>query len=406
MTDGDKFGTRNNHFVPQFIQKWFGNNINVFNIPCQQYYPDRNPRSVFAEMGIYPDELETKFNEKMESHISGFLAQKILSREDKIEMSLRNLLNLKRFFILAMMRVPEGMEMANGIKVAYPIQRRLFDPQSRYASEMDSEESSADYWLRTLNVLLDVKELTSENVYNHPDSTYLAYYWTTIFLSGCFAFWDAPPGYEFVLTDAGMVSEVETRSGLEWEQRKFLTLRAWHSFYRDSMGDGPMKETKLRSINQMAFWQAGFHENFYMFPVSSKGMIVLYNPFFKEYRAISHSIPVPPLCYFTGLTDIGVYAENKSNRIIGDEKPRLPTDKYTYHPVVLTPEEIRYCNGLLMDRTRKWLGFGSMGGVYESILEYGKDHRPRVDYTGLYEIARQYKTEHESDKSDELKQND
>ncbi len=131
-----------------------------------------------------------------------------------------------------------------------------------------------------------------------------------------------------------------------------------------------------------------------MFPLSAKRMIVLVNPFFKEYQASYELLKdyLPPLDYFTNMDDIRLFVSNQSEKMIADDEPRSLKDKYVYHPIELKPEEIEYCNCLLLDRIHTWIGFGSMEGVYLSILEYEKEPYPRNDYAALYKLAHDYAT--------------
>ena len=70
-------------------------------------------------------------------------------------------------------------------------------------------ETSYQYWMRTLNVILDT-DGTPEEILKHPNKTYPAHRWATIIANGYLAFWDADSkNDEFVITDIGMTSENE-----------------------------------------------------------------------------------------------------------------------------------------------------------------------------------------------------
>ena len=77
------------------------------------------------------------------------------------------------------------------------------------SSKQIDNETSFDYWMRTLNVILDT-DGTPQQILNHPNKTYPAYRWACIVNSGYLAFWDATNDRdEFVITDIGMTSENE-----------------------------------------------------------------------------------------------------------------------------------------------------------------------------------------------------
>ena len=54
--------TRNNHYVPQFILRRYGNKINKYNIVNGNYVCNGSLKNSFSKKYIYPDELENKLN--------------------------------------------------------------------------------------------------------------------------------------------------------------------------------------------------------------------------------------------------------------------------------------------------------------------------------------------------------
>ncbi len=245
MADNEQLGTKNSHFVPQFIQRWYGNNISVFNVKTQEYFPDRNPKSVFSEIGLYPDDLETKFNEKMECDASTRLAKKVLAAKRTVNLTRKDVQLIKRFLLMGMIRTADCIELGAKIKETYPLHQQFLDPEKRYAPEMESKETDVEYWIRTLECILDLEEdFNQATVYKHPKSTFFAYYWTRIVTSGYIAIWDAPEGHEFVITDIGMTSEVEKRDNPQGiiEGRKTSLLMALYKVYEKATTDPQTKD--------------------------------------------------------------------------------------------------------------------------------------------------------------------
>lgn len=395
MKDNGKHGTKNNHFVPQFILKRFGNRINVFNVRTQDYCPNRNPKSIFREIGLYPDELENKFNEKMERDASLILTEKIITAEKSITLTRKEVQLIKRFFLMGILRTRDSIKLGALIKEQYPKHQKILDPKGRYSHETTSNETYEEYWTKTLESILNQQEdYSPKTIYDDPNSTFFAFYWTVLVTSGYIAIWDAPKGYEFVITDIGMTSEIEKRNNPynALENRKTNLLLSLKQFYKEYMNESEDKELRLKTLNQIIMWQYLFHETFYMFPLSAKRMIVLVNPFFKQYvESYNHlNIMMPPLNYFTNINDIRLFSPNQSEKTLTDYGPRSLDDKYTYYPIKLKTKDVEYCNCLLMDRIHTWLGFGSMNGIYKSILAYEKYPCPLNNYSKLFTIAHDY----------------
>jgi hypothetical protein len=250
-------------------------------------------------------------------------------------------------------------------------------------------ETSFEYWLRTLNVILDT-DGTPGQVMNHPDKTYPAYRWACIVNSAYLAFWDAPNDRdEFVITDIGMTSENEKGwDGIRVHNRKKL------DFIQNlikSTEDNNEREQLLGLLYNVT----SFSENFQMFPISSKRMIVLISPFFKfRYFMKSLGVTVPELSDLTVIPNEKLFEPNRNHYVL----PPIPgkgyqyheDDRYIYDIKVLNTNEIRYCNALFMDRIDTYLGFSSLNHALGGIIMYKKlndpPYVPRVNYTNLYKI--------------------
>ena len=159
----------------------------------------------------------------------------------------------------------------------------------------------------------------------------------------------------------------------------------------ESTNDKSERESLSKLLNTVK----SFSENFQMFPISSKRMIVLISPFFKfRYFMKSSGVPVPDLCDLTVIPNEKLFEPNRNHYVL----PQMPNrgyqhheeDKYIYDVKVLTTDEIRYCNALFMDRIDTHLGFSSLDHAVGSIVKYKKlndpPYVPRVDYTKLYQI--------------------
>ena len=139
-----------------------------------------------------------------------------------------------------------------------------------------------------------------------------------------------------------------------------------------------------------------FHENFQMFPMSAKRMIVLIAPFYKFRQVFKNICEMPDLEKLTCLTNENLYSPNRNFYVLpqdGLSQNYHDDDKYIYDIKKLSREETRYCNSLFMDRINTYLGFSSLPKAVGSIIKYKKlndpPYVPRNDYTNLYKIIQE-----------------
>lgn len=161
--------------------------------------------------------------------------------------------------------------------------------------------------------------------------------------------------------------------------------------------DSARSEFEKNNIMEINNSMSNFTENFMMFPISSKRMIVLICPFYKyRWNWKSLGVNVPELDTLTVIPNESLFEPN-SNKYVLPQTPDKPynyhdDDRYIYKIKQLTSDEIQYCNALFMDRIDTYLGFPSLDSAVGSIMKYKKlnefPYVPRVDYTQLYEIIR------------------
>ena len=258
-------------------------------------------------------------------------------------------------------------------------------------------ETPFEHWMRTLNVILDTNG-TPEEIYNHPNRTYEAFFWAEIIKGSQIAFWDSEYVHdEFVITDMGMTSENEKG----WDQITAMNIRKIS--FMESVIESAIEKGKTERngnlflhIFNAQYWMDHFTENFMMFPISPKRMIVHLNPFFKfraEYKNI-YKRPVPDLDEITEIPNEELFSPNKVKYI---NQPNSlgqpifhPDDRYIYDIKKLTSKETIYCNELFLDRIHQWVGFSSLDKALKSIFAYKRRNSlpgyPRVDYKKLYKI--------------------
>lgn len=374
----------NNHYVPRLILRKFGDKLSLYNVKTGELKENIPPEHAYAIQGFYDNETEKKLNLKIESQFGGLLANLILKRENEISLSRANVLLIKKFLLVSMIRSVQAEHWVQRERMFYKL-----CPPAPFEEKQIEGESPNEYWLRTINVILDT-DGTPQQVLNHPDKTYPAYRWACIVNSAYLAFWDAPSNRdEFVITDIGMTSENEKGwDGDRVHNRKKLE-------YIAELLKLTEDESKRENLSNLLYAVTNFSENFQMFPISSKRMIVLISPFFKfRYFMKSSGVPVPNLSDLTVIPNEKLFEPNRNHYVL----PQMPNkgyqyhedDKYIYDVKVLTTDEIRYCNALFMDRIDTHLGFSSLNHAVGSIVKYKKlndpPYVPRVDYTKLYQI--------------------
>ena len=374
----------NNHYIPRLILRKFGDKLSLYNVKTGELKENIPPEHAYAIQGFYDNETEKKLNLKIESQFGGLLSNLILKRENEISLSRANLLLIKKFLLVSMIRSVQAEHWVQRERIFYKL-----CPPAPFEEKQIEGESPNEYWLRTINVILDT-DGTPQQVLNHPDKTYPAYRWACIVNSAYLSFWDAPSNRdEFVITDIGMTSENEKGwDGVRVHNQKKLD-------YIAKLLESTNGKSERDNLLNLLDTVTNFSENFQMFPISSKRMIVLISPFFKfRYFRKSLGVPVPNLSDLTVIPNEKLFEPNRNHYVL----PQMPNkgyqyhedDKYIYDVKVLTTDEIRYCNALFLDRIDTHLGFSSLNHAVGSIVKYKKlndpPYVPRVDYTKLYQI--------------------
>ena len=375
----------NCHYVPRLILRKFSDKISLYNVKTGELKENIPPEHAYAIQGFYDNETEKNLNLKIESQFGGLLSNLILKGENEISLSRANVLRIKKFLLVSMIRSIQAENWMQKEKHFYSL-----CPPAPFEEKQIEGESPNEYWLRTINVILDT-DGTPQQVRDHPDKTYPAYRWACIVNSAYLSFWDAPSNRdEFVITDIGMTSENEKGwDGVRVHNQKKLD-------YIAKLLGLTKDESERENLLNLLYTVTNFSENFQMFPISAKRMIVLISPFFKfRYFMKSSGVPVLDLRNLTVIPNEKLFEPNRNHYVL----PQMPNkgyqyhedDKYIYDVKVLTTDEIRYCNALFMDRIDTHLGFSSLDHAVGSIVKYKKlnepPYVPRVDYTKLYQIT-------------------
>lgn len=373
-----------NHYIPRLVLRKFSNKLCLYNVKTGELQENISPEHAYAKNNLYDIDTEHSLNEKIESQFGNLLSNVILKADKEISLTRSQLLVVKKFLLVSILRTMQSeafvqQEKNLGKLLLVPFEEKTIDG-----------EASFEYWMRTLNVILDT-DGTPQEILKHPDKTVPAFFWSRIVNSAYIAFWDSNEKDEFVITDIGMTSENEKGwDGIRIHNDKKLNwlMQLLHS---------ARGEFEKSIIAELISYTCNFSENFMMFPISSKRMIVLICPFYKHrWNYKNAGYKVPELDTLTVIPNESLFEPN-SNKYVLPQTPGKPfkyheDDRYIYRIKQLTSNEIQYCNALFMDRIDTYLGISSLDSSVGSIMKYKKlneyPYVPRVDYTQLYEIIR------------------
>ena len=399
--------------------------LSLYNFKSAELEGKRNVGNIFAEEQFYPDEIEAKLNVKIEDDFAKLFNGKLINSENEINLSDKERLLIKKFILIVVIRSGKQDNLISQEKDYYRYDeskiRNILEPTGRIATDdviknikdnwdvpfeeiVVENETLIDYWNRTLDVILD-SDGSPNSIKDQKMKTHMAYRWSLVINAGYLAFWDADSvNDEFVVTDVGMTSEnekgwngVTVHNGVKLNTL-ITALDKLNNVDSCSNVKGELLEVLKQNISNQIDFAKNFPENFQMFSISSRRMIVLISPYFK-YADSFGTIGIsnfPKLSDLSCFTNENLFMPNKtvykavqtSNEIIRD-----PKDEYIYEIKKLKKDEIRYCNALFLDRIENFVGFSNFNKVVGSLLTYKKLNKPpfspRNDYSKLYELIRE-----------------
>ena len=84
--------------------KKFSDKLCLYNIKTGEFKENVKPDKAYCEKGFYDDDTEDKLNLRLESQFAKLLTEKILKCKDKIEFSREELLLVKKFLLISIIR--------------------------------------------------------------------------------------------------------------------------------------------------------------------------------------------------------------------------------------------------------------------------------------------------------------
>ena len=356
----------NNHYIPQFILREFGDTINVYDTKNKTLKQNQQTYRVFAERQIYPADLEKDIGYKLESPFAKLFHNKLMTGKSgsTITLTRKELLLIKRFFLLETIRVVSMKEVTELEKISSEFYRSLFPDFTELQIKGETAESR---WHRNIKVIVETQDL--HKVTEHPLCTYEILKWSYIFNSGYFAFWDCTEsGVDYIITDIGLTSEVEPsklKDGFEHTKKDELI----------RLIERETNAAKKAAYQNMLSVQTIFYENFYMFPLSKNRMIVTVNPFFSLYDKKTKLNK--PYEWTTEIKSRHLFEKNVSPKLmVLLEKPIYKDDdEFTYTVQNVKAEDAEYINMLMLDRVDCYLGYANWSRIKSSVQRYIDFHK-------------------------------
>ena len=369
----------NNHYIPQFILREFGDTINVYDTKNKTLKQNQQTFRVFAERQIYPVGLEKDIGYKLESPFAKLFHNKLMTGKSgsTITLTRKELLLMKRFFLLETIRVVSMKEIFELEKTSSEFYRSLFP---NFTELQIKDEPAESRWHRNIKVIVETEDL--HKVAEHPLCTYEILKWSYIFNSGYFAFWDCTEsGVDYIISDIGLTSEVEPsklNDGFEHTKKDELI----------RLTERETNAAKKAAYQNLLSVQTLFHENFYMFPLSKNRMIVTVNPFFSLYDKKTKLNK--PYEWPTEIKSRRLFEKNVSPKLmVSLGKPIYKDDdEFTYTVQNVKTEDAEYINMLMLDRIDNIMGYSDFSRIKSSVERYIEFHKsiqlkPPVDYSGL-----------------------
>lgn len=375
-----------NHYIPQLIINRFSTAVNVFNLNTAEIREKRPSNKVFFTKDIYTDEVENSLNFHLERPFSSLLKRKLLVDGD-IEITRTDLMLIKKYMFITSIRSKDHEDFCdllcslehNADLFIKTIDLEKFKRKDlKRSKELLKSMSKFDFFNQQMLALTEFDDKNARNPYELFNDERLSREmaaWACSFYFSYVAFWDASDDGEFVLSDAGIVSEYEgfhqITGGLDVSKTSYLLYQM--KYNKES---GGLYVRHLQTCSMM-------YENYDLFNISSNRCIVAINPFFKLYDSKTRNGYIEKNGSFTEIQlkipDIWpCVIQNKELFAVPLTKYLinglyLPDDTFVYNPKKLNTKEMIYVNSLLITESRNWIGFNDGNKVFTS-FEYCLEH--------------------------------
>lgn len=374
----------NNHYVPQFILRRFGNKINRYNVKTGELKIKGSTLNAFSENKIYPEWLE-KMLGGLESRIANLIDDKVLKADGEVVLSREENILIKKFFTIATLRIPDSSLFSQK-----HLESEASLKQQGFKEVFVEDESNQDYAYRTMKVVLESNSI--EELFNHPQVTYEACKWFLLFNNCFITIWDSKESKEdFIITDNGMNCEHDkTRfltfnfDGQQYKNEKDEMLKA--GYVMKKLEESKNDPIKSFGYSEIFMRMSRVHANYYLFAVSSTRTIALINPFYRLYDdpTFLERIKEVPDVWPTLLSKEAMSSNSYSYVKVGEKNS---DDQFSYKIKNLSLEEVIIINCMMLDRVYYWVGFDNSARIVRSLNTYTmiEKHFQRNNYDKLVE---------------------
>ncbi len=383
---------QNNHYVPQFLLKRFGEKINVYNLSTGVLSMRKRPDKVFCSNGLYENELEHLFNSNAESKVANLLSNKVLSAENEITLNREEIWLLKKFMAIEQLRSPDTKNYIHHEREYFEKSSPEYLKSIHYFDNSTSKLDDEEYLKLTLKNILEYNGFSNEDFakwQSSPNVTLSAQKWMKIYMQCYLSFWDSKKsGEDFLITDVGMSCEHDPSKFLPDNPTQMELLKP--GFFLSLIESPNYSEEQKLFIYQSMAYSSDVRANFYFFSLTATRTIVMVDPFFRifdkdeAWQSMFH-LPLPDF-WPSGFIDRRLIEKNKvqyESIINAQNNIFSRNDRYIYKIHDMELEDVLYYNSLLLDRIDTIIGFGESKRIIRSLASYLQVYNPRNNYQKL-----------------------
>ena len=332
----------NSHYIPQFLLRHFcvDDHIHYCNIESKRA-ETRTTRTVFSGKGYYPEELEHDLCVKIETQFANLLNNKIVKEKREIVLSDAEMLLLKKYLILSVLRVKTD-------ELAQNLNELGFSPKEI--------ETFGGNFYENIKKVLDCRtkeevfrycaldsEMTNANLYAYMKDILYSF---TLFVKtdNC--------KEDFIIPDRGCACY----EGPIHELKHWVVLDV-------------ARETGDPYMFQVARMLTP--HDYSVFPLTHDLAVMTISFFF---RILAEAGPHASELNTQGFTFSDMLGFGSRKLIKPPVLKRLPGNKTEYHCGIrqLTKQDVVFLNSLLLSNADRFFAFGDTDKVEQSITQYGK----------------------------------
>lgn len=353
----------NSHYIPQLILRHFcqDNKILYYDID-EKKLEARNTKSIFAEPGYYPENIEHDLCDKIERGFANILNTKILPQRNEIVLSREELTIVKKYLIIASYRYRLNEKKLNedGVDLKSVQDAEIANFTKRLSKILSCDDENDFIRLRnkyftSIATLLCKGKFDADNFslgkgVNDILGSYLGFLCTDYCKE------------DYVVTDLGYCCY--------FGQYAFKKLNAMI----DSICGGN------KSIELFSIALSCSPVDYYVFPVANNMAIICWSPFLQLYDRNT-------ICNIVNAT-VNEHIGFGSKDTISSPKVQEINGKrtYTYSVKQITNSDLHHLNYLLLEETDKYIAFADYNKIKPSVEYAEKQTQKKRDFSALLKL--------------------